>query len=99
MSRIVNAPVAMTSRPTTWPGARGPEPVSWVHRGARYRVREILDCWEEAGRWWEFVDSETTPQEAPATAWRVRVQSGGIVELLMLHTRPAPTWIWYKSYD
>lgn len=90
MSRIINQPVQMTARPSTWPGVRTPEPVSWVLRGARYRVAEILDCWEEAGRWWE--------QDAPATAWRVRVQHQGVMELIMLHTSP-PQWRLMRSWD
>lgn len=97
--RYINQVVPVTSRPSSWPGARGPEPVVWTWRGGRYRVKQIVDCWEEAGRWWEFQDSTTTPMEAPATTWRVMLQSGGIVELAMLHTQPAPIWIWYKSYD
>lgn len=64
MSRLINKPVQMTSRPSA--RARTPEPVSWVYNGGRYRVAEILDTWEEARRWWE--------QEPPAPAWRVRVQ-------------------------
>ena len=90
LSRLINAPVLMTSRPSIWPGARGPEPVTWVYRGARYRVVEVLECWEEAGRWWE--------QEPPATAWRVRVQQGGVMELIMLHTSP-PQWRLMRSWD
>ncbi|MFZ5815326.1 MAG: DUF6504 family protein [Bacillota bacterium] len=88
MSRLINRPVQMTSRPSAL--ARTPEPVSWVHAGARYRVVEVLETWEEAGRWWE--------QEAPATAWRVRVQHGGVMELVMLHKQP-PEWRLMRSYD
>jgi hypothetical protein len=78
MSRLIDQPIQVTSRPSHL--ARSPEPVAFTWRGTRYRVTEILDTWEEAGRWWE--------QEPPATSWRVRVHSGGVVEFVILHMRP-----------
>lgn len=86
MSRLIDQPIQVTAVP----GRDGLTPTSFVWRGARYRVVEVLDSWMEAGRWWE--------KEAPATAWRVMVQGGGVMELVRVHSEP-PEWRLMRIWD
>ncbi|WP_374713125.1 DUF6504 family protein [Symbiobacterium terraclitae] len=86
MARNIDQPIQVTAVPSP----DGPAPSSFVWRGARYRVEAILDCWEEAGRWWE--------KEAPATAWRVQTEGGGVMELVRVHSEP-PEWRLMRVWD
>ncbi|HYF79727.1 MAG TPA: DUF6504 family protein [Symbiobacteriaceae bacterium] len=82
MARILNKPADVA----TGPGGR---PVAFRWSGGRYRVREVLDYWLVAGRWWE--------QENEKATWRVATIEGGVFELEQnLSTR---NWVLYKSYD
>lgn len=88
MSRLIDQPIQVTSRPSLL--ARTPEPIAFPWRGSRYRVTEILDTWEEAGRWRE--------EESPRTAFRVQTEGGGVFELVRLHTEP-PEWRLIRIWD
>jgi hypothetical protein len=90
MSRLINQPVQMTMVPGDAAIGFGPAPSTFIWRGARYRVLELLESWEEIGRWWE--------KEPSATAWRVRVQHGGVMELVRLHAQP-PEWRLMRVFD
>lgn len=79
MSRLIDQPIQVT--------VAGGKPVSFVWRGARFRVTAIMDTWAEG---WE--------QEPPATAWRVQVHDKGEMELLMLHKQPSE-WRLMKVWD
>lgn len=62
MARLVNEPVEVSLvKDEAWDAMR---PAQFRRGKVRYVVTEVLDRWEEAGRWWE--------QEPPATVWRVR---------------------------
>lgn len=83
MTRIVNRPAEVTMGP-------GGEPLDFRLKGfARQRVRTVLDCWSEAGRWWEQEDEQIT--------YRVSTEPGGIYELTW--TPALKRWTLYKSYD
>jgi hypothetical protein len=82
VTRIINRPVDVTMGP-------GGVPVSFRFAHGRYRVREILDCWLEAGRWWE--------QEGEQQTYRVATGDGGIFELS--RDVRQKRWILYKAYD
>jgi hypothetical protein len=82
MTRFINRQVDVTMGP-------GGAPVSFRHASGRERVREVLDCWLETGRWWE--------KERERTTYRVTTANGGIFELTW---DPAEKrWDLYKAYD
>ncbi|HYG59382.1 MAG TPA: DUF6504 family protein [Symbiobacteriaceae bacterium] len=82
MTRILNRPADVTMGP-------GGRPVAFRWTGGRYRVREVLDSWLEAGRWWE--------QEGERQTYRVATVEGGVFELTL---DPAvKKWSLYKAYD
>lgn len=82
MTRIINRPADVTLGP-------GGAPVSFRFAGARYRVREVLDCWTETGRWWEREQEQVT--------YRVATETDGIYELTC--DAAGKRWLLYKSYD
>lgn len=82
MARIMNKPADVV----TGPGGR---PVAFRWSGGRYRVREVLDYWLEAGRWWE--------QESEKATWRVVTVEGGVFELTF--EAVGKQWLLYKAYD
>ncbi|MGE5676278.1 MAG: DUF6504 family protein [Mycobacterium leprae] len=82
MARIINRLVAMVTGP-------GGLPISFRFDGGRQQVKEILDCWVEAGRWWE--------QESDMKTYRVATGGGGVYELTFL-IQPKQ-WYLYKVYD
>jgi len=82
VARIINRPVDVTMGP-------GGAPVSFRFAGVQERVREVLDCWTEAGRWWEG--------EPEQVAYRVATQSGGLFELAFIPRERR--WHLYKAYD
>ena len=82
MARIMNKPADVTMGP-------GGRPVAFKWSGGRYRVREVLDCWLEAGRWWE--------QESEKMNWRVATVEGGVFELTC--DPGGRKWCLYKAYD
>jgi hypothetical protein len=82
MARIINRPADVTMGP-------GSAPVGFKWAGGRYRVREVLDRWLEAGRWWE--------QETEKVTWRVTTVEGGMFELTF--DPAAKRWMLYKAYD
>lgn len=86
MSRLIDQPIQVTAVL----GRDGLTPSSFVWRGARYRVVEVLDSWMETGRWWE--------QEASCTAFRVQTEGGGVFELVRLHQEP-PEWRLMRIWD
>ncbi|MDF2631271.1 MAG: hypothetical protein K0R39_5102 [Symbiobacteriaceae bacterium] len=82
MARIMNKPAEVA----TGPGGR---PVAFKWSGGRYRVREVLDYWLEAGRWWE--------RESEKATWRVATVEGGVFELTF--EPGGRRWFLYKAYD
>lgn len=79
--RQIDKPVQVVS---AWdPAYLKPKPISFVWRGGRYRIIEVLDNWREAGRWWEL--------RPDAEVWRVRCHDRGVYELAMIDTIP-PEW-------
>lgn len=82
MARIMNKPIDVTMGP-------GGKPVAFAWSGGRYRVREVLDHWLEAGRWWE--------QEPEKASWRVATIEGGVFELSS--DVSGRKWHLYKVYD
>lgn len=86
MSRLINQSIQVTAVP----GPDGLTPTTFAWRGTLYRVEAVLDSWEEAGRWWE--------KEEPATAFRVQVQGGGVMELLRVHSE-LPEWRLMRIWD
>lgn len=82
MTRLINRPADVTMGP-------GGVPVSFRLEGCRYKVREILDCWLETGRWWE--------QENEQKTYRVVTFEGGIYELSWDVRKKR--WHLYKAYD
>lgn len=82
MTRLINRPVDVTMGP-------GGLPVVFRFGGGRERVREVLDTWVEAGRWWE--------QEPEQVTYRVATQNGGIFELTLIPREKR--WLLYKAYD
>lgn len=83
MARIINRTADVSMGP-------GGAPVSFRWGGGRWqRVREVLDCWVESGRWWELESEKTT--------YRVATATGGIHELTW--DPAAKRWCLYKSYD
>lgn len=82
MARIMNKQVDVTMGP-------GGRPVAFKWSGGRYRVREVLDNWLEAGRWWE--------QETEKATWRVATFEGGVFELTF--DPGIKRWLLYKAYD
>ncbi|HWI60214.1 MAG TPA: DUF6504 family protein [Symbiobacteriaceae bacterium] len=82
MARIMNKPIEVT----TGPGGR---PVAFKWSGGRYRVRDVLDNWLEAGRWWE--------QESEKSTWRVATFEGGVFEITC--DPNSHRWLLYKAYD
>jgi hypothetical protein len=65
-------------------------PATFTWRRSRYTVAEVLDRWDEIGRWWE--------QEAELVVWRVMTPDGGVFELAMKRTQP-PEWRLMAIYD
>lgn len=62
----------------------------WFRLGRnRHRVLEVLDSWQERGRWWE--------QETERITYRVSTEGGGIFELTW--DPAAKRWQLYKAYD
>lgn len=53
-------------------------------------MEAVLDCWQEAGRLWE--------KEPAATAWRVQVQGGGVMEIVRVHSE-SPEWRLMRVWD
>jgi len=82
MTRIINRPADVVMGP-------GGVPVAFRWPGGRHRVTDVLDCWLEAGRWWE--------QEGEKTTYRVATNGGGIYELTW--DPAAKKWHLYKAYD
>ena len=82
MARIINRSADVTMGP-------GGVPVSFKWAGGRYRVKEVLDHWLEAGRWWE--------QESEKATWRIATLEGGMFELTF--DPAAKRWHLYKAYD
>jgi hypothetical protein len=65
------------------------QPVGFSWQGVFYQVAKILDCWKDAGCWWEG--------ESTKLFYRVAVSDGGLFELYR-DTRE-DTWFMYKIYD
>jgi len=82
MTRILNRPADVTT-------GRGGLPVSFRCGGARHRVRQVMDSWHEAGRWWE--------QESETVTYRVATVDGGVFELT--RNLASNRWYLYKAYD
>lgn len=82
MTRILNKPADVSMGP-------GGRPVAFKWPGGRYRVKEVLDSWVEAGRWWE--------QECEKRTYRVATVEGGVFELTL--DPAAKRWYLYKAYD
>lgn len=88
MPRQVNKPVPVTLvHDDDWDAMR---PSSFTYRGGRYVVQEVIDRWDETGRWWE--------QDIPITVWRVLCRDGGVYELGMAHKQP-PEWRLLAIHD
>jgi len=79
MTRIINRPADVTTGP-------GGVPVSFRLDGPRVQVREVLDSWCEAGRWWE--------QESEQLTYRVTTTGGGLFELTWVPARKR--WYLYR---
>lgn len=83
MTRIINRPVEVTVGP-------GGVPVAFRLSGFTWQqIREVLDTWVEAGRWWE--------QEGERSTYRVCTVGGGIFELNWDPLKKR--WCLYKAYD
>lgn len=53
-----------------------PETFAW--RGRSYRVQQIIECWKEAGCWWDY--------EPEREVYRLLDSAGKTFELHCLHT-------------
>jgi hypothetical protein len=75
-------------------GAGGLVPTSFLYRGERHTLAEVLETWLAALPWWE---DPAAVGNAPAQLryWRVRTTRDGIFELTQLGT----AWRLYKIYD
>lgn len=88
LSRRIDKPIQVTLiRDEAWDAMR---PAAFTWRRGRYVVVEVLDRWEETGRWWE--------QEMQLTVWRVACRDGGVYELAVAHTQP-PEWRLMAIHD
>lgn len=95
MSRLIQKRIQVTSLvpDTNVPPPDNIRPAGYTLRGGRYRVvqdQDVNEAWEEVGRWWE--------KEPTGQGWRVRLSSGGVVELLLLR-KDLPEWWLMKAYD
>lgn len=81
MGRVVERPVNVRSE-------QG-QPVGFSWQGKHYQVTTILDCWKDAGCWWEG--------EGTKIFYRVAVPGGGLFELY--RDIQTGTWFMYKIYD
>ena len=54
-------------------------PHSFEWRGRIYRVKEVQECWQLMGAWWDG--------ESERTFFRVQTDKGGIYELCFDHGR------------
>ena len=63
-------------------------PRSFLHARRRIRIQEILDTWEEAGRWWQG--------EEVRRVYRVLTTAGTVCEL---HHQPIAGWQLHRVSD
>lgn len=57
-------------------------PVSFIWRGRRYVVREVIDCWVERTPWWRLAligDEQTASPSMQEQVWRVEATPGRLV--------------------
>lgn len=74
MSRRINRPITVTLVPDPEWGLR---PGQIVEQGARYRVVQVVDRWQETGTWWE----QANPFAQENIMWRVLDRRHGLFEL------------------
>lgn len=77
--RIIDRPVTVTTD-------TGGKPQQFTYHG-RQRVKAIIDCWTEAGEWWDG--------ERERLVYRVLSERGGMFELELRNGE----WRLYKEYD
>jgi hypothetical protein len=92
LSRIVNAPIDVTLGPD---GTGRLRPVSFIYRGERHQVTDVLDVWKMFDRpWWDDPQA-VGGAAAEVTYWRIQTSRGGVFEIVQDGQR----WKMYKIYD
>ncbi|HHW06948.1 MAG TPA: hypothetical protein GXX34_05365 [Clostridia bacterium] len=81
MSRVLECPVKVRLKEG--------KPAGFGWRGTYYPIQRILDCWKDAGCWWEGENTKIF--------YRVIAVQGSIFEIY-LDTRQ-DAWFIYKIYD
>lgn len=77
------------NRPLTVSCREGGEPEEIGDAGQGWRVEELLERWQDTGRWWEG--------ESEKAFFRLLLEGGGVMEVFRdLHSG---AWYLYKSYD
>jgi len=81
MSRVLESPIEVKLKEG--------EPAGFAWRGTYYAVKEVLDCWKDAGCWWQGENTKIF--------YRVMTGQGSIFEIYR-DTRQG-AWLIYKIYD
>lgn len=68
---------------------KGGQPAGFTWRNNFYAIKQVLDCWKDAGCWWEGENTKIF--------YRVIAVQGSIFEIY-LDTRQ-DAWFIYKIYD